>query len=318
MQKKYIYLDWNVVRYLHENRNDSDSELTSLLFRLKNKYVFPFSICHVQDRLSKYNSEYENEIQADFNFFENLSDSWCIGWNSKSEDIVIEKKSITECRKQVENEEEITSPFQSVTLPFPEIAIDISKLNVEHPLYDFFISTKGKLDGVLFQEFLERFYNSIFKDGSAYKKFRSYITEHMNDFLNFSNNSSDLLVCFQKHCASFFRSFDYSFEKLIENWKSIAKDWFSLRYGTNIPLEILISHGYMLLEIHPIFHDKISKYKNNLKNIKRDSNHLFFASKADYLISEDKHFREKARFIYKVYDIKTKVVSGTEFLAKFC
>lgn len=121
-----------------------------------------------------------------------------------------------------------------------------------------------------------------------------------------------------RHCMPYILSFDSSYEELAEKWKNIAKSWFSFTYGFDIPIAVLLTHGYMLLEGHLLFHDKINKSKNNLSNVTRDANHLYFASKAEYLISEDKHFREKAKFIYKVYDIKTKVVSENEFLQKFC
>lgn len=75
--KKYIYLDWNVVKYLRENREDEkfhDAELFSLLCSLKNRYIFPYSIYHIQDRFSNYNPDYEKEISEDLCFFEKLSE----------------------------------------------------------------------------------------------------------------------------------------------------------------------------------------------------------------------------------------------------
>ncbi len=42
-----------------------------------------------------------------------------------------------------------------------------------------------------------------------------------------------------------------------------------------------------------------------------DSNHIFFASHCNYFISNDKRARNKARVIYDIYNISTKVVSST-------
>ena len=179
----------------------------------------------------------------------------------------------------------------------------------------FLSSHQAKLSPLLMQEFLVELYNSIFTDGFLYKKFRNYIENHKQELLNpLLKNSDSFSSIISRQCYAYIKSFDFSVEELEKNWKEIAYNFFYPNFGSNVPLGVLLSHGYMLLEMHPLFHDKLSKNKNNLGNILRDSNHLFFASKADYLLSEDKHFREKAKFIYKVYGINTLVVSEEEFL----
>lgn len=320
--QKYIYLDWNVVKYLRENRNGTefhDSELKTLLFRLKNRYAFPFSLYHVQDRLSKYNPDYEKEVSEDLAFFENLAEQNCIGWNDSTSDLEIIKVPISVCRAAVENEKKKNLPAHPTTKMMPEFKVDMTKIDRSHPMYEFFESHQANMNPPLMQEFLESFYDSIFDDGDLYKKFRNYVNTHKEELLNSPiENKCDLLDFLHCCCAPYIQSFAYDYDKLLENWTNIAKSWFGFNYGSDIPLGVLLSNGYMLLEGHPLFHDKINKSKNNLNNINRDSNHLFFASKAEYLISEDKHFRDKAKFIYKAYDVKTKVVSETEFLEKFC
>lgn len=320
--KKYIYLDWNVVKYLRENRNGQefhDAELNALIFRLRNRYIFPFSLYHVHDRIANYNPVYEKNVSDDLTFFEKLADQNCIGWNDFKKDIEIAKVPISVCRAEVENEKKKKLPVYPITKMIKEYKVDMSKLDKSHPMYEFLESHQAKMNPLLMQEFLDSFYNSIFDDGNLYKKFRNYVSSHKEEILNPPiENHSNLLSFLHCYFAPYIQSFDYDFDQLLKNWGNIANSWFSFTYGSDIPHGVLLSHGYMLLEGHPLFHDKISKNKNNLSNINRDSNHLFFASQAEYLISEDKHFRDKAKFIYKVYDIKTKVVSETEFLEKFC
>lgn len=41
-----------------------------------------------------------------------------------------------------------------------------------------------------------------------------------------------------------------------------------------------------------------------------DANHIHFASYCDYLVSDDKRLRNKAKVIYDIYNIKTKIVSS--------
>lgn len=320
--QKYIYLDWNVVKYLRENRDGEefhDAELKSLLCKLRNRYIFPFSVYHVKDRLSNYNSDYEKEISKDLSFFEDFAERNCIVWDSSQNDIKLAKCTTSTCRSEVEKEKKKKLPIQSITRLMPEISVDMTKIDCSHPMYDFLAAHQAKLNGQLMQEFLESLYESIFDDGILYKKFRNYVNKHKEELLNPPvENRCDLLSFFCRYCEPYIRSFDYSEKKLEENWKNIAESWFMFSYGSEIPFPVLLSNGYILLEGHPLFHDKINKSKNNLSNINIDSNHLYFASKAEYLISEDKRFREKARFLYQVYSIKTKVVSVTEFLEKFC
>ena len=320
--QRYIYLDWNVVKYLRENRNGQefhDDELKALLVKLRNRYVIPFSLYHVQDRLVNYNPDYEKNVSDDLSFFENLAEQNCIGWSDSKNDFEIVKVPISACRVEVENEKKKKLPVHPITEMMPEFKVDMSKINKSHPLYEFLESHQAKVNAQNMQELLESFYESIFDDGLLYKKFRNYVGTHKEELLNPPpENQCDLLYFLHRSCAPYIQSFDYDSAQLLMNWDTIAKSWFGFNYGSAVPLEVLLSHGYMLLEGHPLFHDKINKSKNNLSNIHRDSNHLFFASKADYLISEDKHFREKAKFIYQVYDVKTKVVSETEFLERFC
>jgi hypothetical protein len=41
-----------------------------------------------------------------------------------------------------------------------------------------------------------------------------------------------------------------------------------------------------------------------------DSSHAFFAAFCDYFISDDKRTRNKARVVYNIYEISTKVISS--------
>lgn len=41
-----------------------------------------------------------------------------------------------------------------------------------------------------------------------------------------------------------------------------------------------------------------------------DANHIHFASYCDYLVSDDKRLRNKAKVIYSIYNIKTKIFSS--------
>lgn len=67
--------------------------------------------------------------------------------------------------------------------------------------------------------------------------------------------------------------------------------------------------------MHPLFGEKLKKNKNTLDNIIRDGNHVYYASEADFFVSEDETTRKKTSFMYEAFDIRTKVVSEKEFLS---
>jgi hypothetical protein len=109
---------------------------------------------------------------------------------------------------------------------------------------------------------------------------------------------------------------DLKEDELANNWRNICESWFQMQHKS-LTNELLLEQGYVLLDLHPLFHDKIKKNKNTADNIIRDGNHCFYASKAEYFVSEDEKTRKKTKLMYKAFGIKTKVVSMSEFVNMF-
>ena len=111
-------------------------------------------------------------------------------------------------------------------------------------------------------------------------------------------------------------SFSENEAELVGKWAGIVTVWFK-QANSNPSREQLLKEGYLLLDFHPLFNDKLKKGKNTLDNIVRDGNHCFYASKAKYFVSEDEKTRRKTSFMYKAFGIDTKVVSIDEFMKNF-
>ncbi len=111
-------------------------------------------------------------------------------------------------------------------------------------------------------------------------------------------------------------SFQDDIDTLAKKWPRIAEYWFSLN-NKDLSQDLLLIQGYTLLDMHPLFKEKLKKGKNTLDNIVRDGNHCFYAAKAQYFVSEDEYTRQKVAFLYKAYGIKTKVVNEEGFLNCF-
>lgn len=63
-----------------------------------------------------------------------------------------------------------------------------------------------------------------------------------------------------------------------------------------------------LLDMLGYWKDKVTKTSNYARLW--DSNHIHFASYCDYLVSDDRRLRYKARVVYDIYNIKTIVTSS--------
>ncbi|MGN0340767.1 MAG: hypothetical protein ACI4D0_09745 [Lachnospira sp.] len=62
--KKYIYLDWNVFKYIKKPRVENeelDKNVKEIVIRTRCKYVYPFSEAHLRDRVNKYKPEYREK-----------------------------------------------------------------------------------------------------------------------------------------------------------------------------------------------------------------------------------------------------------------
>ncbi|QQL50277.1 hypothetical protein [Mucilaginibacter ginkgonis] len=58
------------------------------------------------------------------------------------------------------------------------------------------------------------------------------------------------------------------------------------------------------------------KKANTYWDIRRDATHAFFASKADYLVTDDRGMQEKAFIVYRMLKYRTEVLSTTDFIGR--
>ncbi|WP_322907766.1 hypothetical protein [Paenibacillus campi] len=316
---KYIYLDWNVIKYMKEPRldkNDVDIAFKQTIFQLKKKYKFPYSMAHIKDRANNYKKEYYNNVKEDFDFAETINDMNCVAVYNGSP--VITKEPMLKCFENY-----IIGPEAKLSIPREDMIcsfnVDMSQIDTSHPMYDLLNSCGGTYSAENMQVFLTEMYDSIFKDTVKYKKLREYIKN--TDFESSLNQKYPLgeqllLSKLLYHMFPFLDSFQDDEETLIKKWPEIAKSWFSLN-NMHLSCDLLLIQGYALLDLHPLFNEKLKKDKNSLDNMIRDGNHCFYASKAQYFVSEDAYTRRKITFLYSAYCIKTKVVDEAAFMHCF-
>lgn len=193
------------------------------------------------------------------------------------------------------------------------------KASLDMTMYYYLKDNQGNVKD--FDTFLEKMYKDIFNETGTYANLRDYIRQFEIDKAEFHVlNLTEIceLDRLLYHITPFLLSFKYdSVEQLCNNWKYIANRFLS--YNTSNPaMEMLLIHGYTLLDMHPLIKkEKLKKKKNTLDNIIRDGSHCYYASKANYFVSEDEAIRDKMSFLYSAYDIKTKILSEQELLYRF-
>lgn len=319
----YIYLDWNVVKYMKNPRKDmhqrEDEYFAAKIFDLskKGEYLFPYSEAHIKDRANKYKPENYRDISKDLLFFEFLNHSQCLGTIDEMDTLGISKRSILEffeeyiqeCKRSPSDEELLVNSFS--------MDVDMDKIDTSNPLYDLLKPKNGYCSQRDMMEFMVKMYQTIFNDTSQYKKLRDYVPSVSMDLNDLTQNGQQSVYkkALYEHLNPFMESREYDIDELRKQWKSICESWFSLNHTLPLKKSQLLIQGYTLLDMHPLFGEKLKKNKNTLDNIIRDGNHVYYASEADFFVSEDETTRKKTSFMYEAFDIRTKVVSEKEFLS---
>ena len=313
--KDYIYLDWNVyinLKIPRDNKNggEIDRKFKALVEKLSKRFEFPYSEGHIRDVSNRYSVKNRPSIELELNSAEKINNKVFI--RSYKDILSFEfqtKPMVEQLNDSLNNNCSYSQISNNIFELIPSFQVDMSKISCDHPFYDFLISNNGVMDFKKFYNYLLSLYETTFSESSFYKKFRSYISK-LNVKTLIPNSFGYLVFRLSPFIDSFLCSDLNTLEK---NWKQIVESFFSLG-GTYVPLSQHLIQGYTLLDFHPLFQEKIKNKKNTLSNIVRDGLHCFFASQAKYFVSEDVATRKKTAFIYKVYGIKTKVVSESEFL----
>ena len=151
-----------------------------------------------------------------------------------------------------------------------------------------------------------------------YKKFRERI-KVVKKYIesNWDNLSSSAKIEYTRYSKFFFDSLECESEdELSKIWKENVKNYISSG-DSNITDINLMSIAYVMLDFHPLFKNEKINNKNKFTNIVYDANIVYFASGCDIFITEDERCYKKSKFLFKAFNIKTKVYKISEFVNKF-
>ena len=321
--KKYIYLDWNVFKYIKEPRTENeelDKSVKEIVIRTRSKYVYPFSEAHLRDRVHKYKPEHREKVEDDLSFVEDISGGYCLAYRPDKRWIQPIKWPITEVFEQVMSSQNKPLDLSAVYPDMMPFEVNNNELEMDELLSEFLSEEKVVLDRNSMGEFVERIFWGCFDSKATYNTVRKQEWQRrqskeercINDvYFNITQKKLEKLI-------SCYETTDVEF--IIENWKNAIIDAISIHYPKQeISGEGLISCAYCMLDWHPMFRDKLGK-KNTFSNIVRDAKHVWYASQAHMFVTEDEHTRKKCEVLYKTFGIKTKVLSMQEFCIRmdFC
>ena len=176
--RKYIYLDWNVFKYIKEPRKDKeelDKDFKEIVIRTRRKYVYPFSEAHMRDRANNYKPEYRSCVEEDLSFAEAISEGYCLAYRPDKGWLQPIKQSITEVFDQVRLLQRATPLDLSAVYPemFP---VEVAKEDLEND--ELLTGTlSGEGDRIVWDrnkmiEFAERIFWECFDNNTTYERVR--------------------------------------------------------------------------------------------------------------------------------------------------
>lgn len=284
MKKKFIYLDWNVIKALKDH--NCDLAFSAIIDELKSQYLLPFSFAQLCDRQKGLSIETAKFVKEDLDFLNHLSDGYMLG--RYGDDFDISKKNI------YEKYDEVTKAriFQYPNFKIPEEILNQVKQN---GLKNFFANEKNiKWYRPLMFCALNRF-NS---DPELYRLYREVFKIDPPEELSFFSHLQNPNIT-------------------SDELKAVVDHFIEFNHLDNNELRSKINIAYLLLDFNPHYHEKKITSKNNFTNIYTDSEHMLNASFAEYYITEDKKARNRTVFIYNAYSIGTKVFNIADFIEFF-
>lgn len=304
IEKPYILLDWNVIKYLktpREKYKHLDENCMEIITKIKSKYAFPFCEAHFKDLAQSYSENNKDLVNSDLEFLKNISGEIVLGMDENNK-FIMTRHSVYDMFNGIISEKECKPSISPNINPQLSFNVDMEKLDINHPLKDMLQNSNGVYTPGILANWMNELFDKFFDEIDDYKKLRNYIPKLKQDIIN--NCGKGIDTQYEKkllnHINPFLDSITIDDEnKLATIWKDVVYEWITMKYdkNTNINPGELLTTGYSLLDLHPLFREKLKK-KNKLSNIVRDSKMILYASESKYFVTEDKNSRKKAEFLF--------------------
>jgi hypothetical protein len=319
IERPYIILDWNVVKYLknpREKKKQLDLDCIEIVNSIRKKYEFPYCEAHLRDLARSYSESNLERVNDDLRFLQQVSHDVVIGISD--EKFFLTKKPPFELFYDIVNENKETKELNVSNIPLETHRVDMVKLEDTHPMREMLEATMGFCGPGILSKWISDLYSKIFDGISDYKTIRDYCINMKRDVEQNTQNLTyaelkykDFLV---EHMMPFFESLGIDDKnELGKIWKANIEQWLSMNHKGELPEELLVTSAYEMLDFHPLFKEKLKKSKNTLSNIVRDSKIVYYATGSKYFVTEDTNCAEKSDFVLKALGYKIDVISMEKF-----
>jgi hypothetical protein len=186
-----------------------------------------------------------------------------------------------------------------ISFPF-KIDLDSVDMPIEYKTY-----LKNLINCTSFKELIanqDDFQNSMNENKVLFKYIRSTTKNNQNLFL--VDNYSDFNLLEDRIFIK--NNEKMTFLEYIDSWITVQTDNEEEKYYYRFCM------GYSILNSLGL--DSECNKKANFKNTSNDGLHAFYASYCDLLVTNDSGIKEKAKIIYKLFDIKTTVIDPIYFI----
>lgn len=143
----YIYLDWNVFKYMKENRTQYegiDKEFFLVINEIKKRYRIPISPAHIKDRMSRFSEKYIENVKEDFVFVDNVCEGDFItqipNYNNK---LGLVKADIKNYYVDYLDETENLQDEGNFDTFISNRMIDLNAMDTSHPMYSYLKENQG-------------------------------------------------------------------------------------------------------------------------------------------------------------------------------
>ncbi len=313
-----VYFDSNIFRYL-KSKDGKYLETYNRLLSYKDRIIYYFSYAHLSD-LKQDKTEMKFD---DLNFMETLVDKNYLNIRSE-EDFVnvvvanpleafnsLDDVSVSELFKEVLSDDYDEFPeLKKILKDLFETSIEDFGIRGLDQVNDFENPLKGifpKLDkNTTLLDFVLKMWEGLDKfnkDSSVWRNLRQYSIENLN-LNSFDIDINDVDFDEKLKSTSLQKSFIEFVEDTFKNNESLNKQ---RRYN-------FFTTAYTCLNMLGL--DKEKNKKVVFSSFQNDAQHAFYGAHCEYLISDDIQLLTKAKSLYKLFDIETKVLSLDEFIEK--
>ena len=251
------------------------------------------------------NSDY---VKSDLQHVEEITSGNYIKIASDYSDVRVEKLPPQIVLEEVRQNNSSNPDLPVTTIGFPTYKVAVEQI----PKGNLILSYLQRFDGYMCQELMDSLISDLkeksLSDYRLQRNFRNSFIEVIKIGNPAAANLSETPI---------FKYLLASKEEIEENFVEILDYFLSVTGKTieTIDEQEKFNTSYGILDFFPVFKEKIDK-RNNVNNMLTDALHVFIASKCSMFVCGDDGLVEKAKLLYRIYGVPTKVYHVTAFIER--